>query len=242
MPIPPADILTAYDGSDWLGKGIVLIQLVISIYAWSMLISRSLDLARVKKATAEFRHFFGRTRSIVEYYFTRGSGKSPILNIYFQATEKLVAELGSSAGAKPKSLQETRGRLLSEASFELVKGVAEESLAEQTNRLEDGMNIIGAITTLTPLLGLFGTVSGVLSAFQDMGQQGSVNLATVAPSLSTAMVTTVVGIGVAIPTIIGYNVLVGSIEKLRIQFDGFADEYLGRLRREFCEGRANDGD
>jgi biopolymer transport protein TolQ len=196
----------------------------------------------VAKATDGFRHYFGRTRSIVDYFFTHGAGKSPILCIYSLATEKLIAEIGSSSGQAPTSAQDTRGKRLTEASFELVKGVAEESLAEQTNRLEDGMNIIGAATTLTPLLGLFGTVLGVLNAFQDMGQQGSVNLATVAPSLSTAMVTTVVGIGVAMPTILGYNFLVGRIEKLKIQFDGFADEYLGRLRREFCEGRTTDGE
>lgn len=237
LTIPTADLMSAFSDSDGLGKTIVVAQLLLSFYAWAWAISRSVDLGRVSRRAAEFRHYFGRSRSIVDYFFTHAAGNTPILKIYTPATEKLVAEIAlCGGGTPPTSAPDARGRRISEGSYELVKGVAEESLAQQNNRLEDGMGLMGAIATLAPMLGLLGTVWGVLFAFQDMGREGVVNLATVAPSLSTAMLTTVVGVAVAIPTIFAYNILAGKIEKVKIQFDGFADEYLGRLRREFREG------
>lgn len=234
--LPTADLMAAFSDSDGMGQFIVVIQMLFSFYAWAWAISRSKDLGRVSRRAAEFRHYFGRSRSIVDYFFTHASGNTPILKIYTPATEKLVAEISESCGTTPLNASEARDKCISEGSYELVKGVAEESLAQQNNRLEDGMGLMGAIATLTPLLGLFGTVWGVLNAFQDMGRQGVVNLATVAPALSTAMLTTVVGVAVAIPTILAYNFLASKIEKVKIQFDGFADEYLGRLKREFREG------
>lgn len=233
--LPLADIIQAVVDSDGFGQFIIIVQIVLSLYAWSSIISRHIDLKRMSRQNDDFRHVFGRSRSIVDYYFTHASGNAAILRIYGAATERLVHELGEG-GAAPLRAADAHGRIISEASFDLVKGVAEESLAKQNSKIENGMGFLGAVATLAPLFGLFGTVWGVMNAFQDMGREGAVNLATVAPSLSTAMATTVVGIAVAIPTIFGYNSLVERIEKVKLQFDGFADEYLGRLKREFREG------
>ena len=95
------------------------------------------------------------------------------------------------------------------------------------------MGYLAAGTTIAPFLGLLGTVWGVLDAFQVMGAKGAVNLSEVAPSLSTAMLTTVVGLVVAIPSVVGYNLLVNRIRRITISLDGFTDEYLARALAEF---------
>ncbi|MBR0056523.1 MAG: MotA/TolQ/ExbB proton channel family protein [Kiritimatiellae bacterium] len=239
--LPVADIFSAYTASDAFGKGIVLIQLVASVGAMAYAIGHWLNLKRDEMLTRGFRRYFAKTRSVVDYYFTHTKGRNPIVAIYFPATERLLGEIAAQTGGMPQRASEAAGRQVPQSAFDLVKGVAEEALAVQNHRAENGMNYLGAVTTLAPFLGLLGTVLGVMGAFQDMGGQGAVNLGTVAPYLSTAMLTTVVGLVVAIPSIIGYNVLARKIGELQIQFDGFTDEYLGRVRSEFCVGAAAGG-
>jgi len=86
------------------------------------------------------------------------------------------------------------------------------------------------------MLGLLGTVWGVLDAFADMGNKGTVLLSVIAPSISSALVTTVVGLLVAIPSVICYNNLAGKVRQLTTDMDGFADELMGRIACEF-QGR-----
>jgi biopolymer transport protein ExbB/TolQ len=86
------------------------------------------------------------------------------------------------------------------------------------------------------MLGLLGTVWGVLDAFDAMGAAGSANLATIAPSISSALVTTVVGLLIAIPGVIAYNYINEIIRDLTNDMEGFADEIIGRIACEF-QGR-----
>ena len=98
------------------------------------------------------------------------------------------------------------------------------------------MGIIATVVALSPMLGLLGTVWGVLDAFADMGTAGSANLATIAPSISSALVTTVVGLIIAIPGVCAFNYMNGRIRNLTSDMEGFADELMGRVACEF-QGR-----
>ncbi len=238
--LPTANLIftvyQAWCASDLAGKGIIAIQLLASAWVAAYGITHSATLKRVAMQTEDFRRFFAKNKSVVDFYFTHAAGRNPILSIYTKATERLLIELGSRSGSAPLNSREVVGKTLDQASFDIVKGVAEENLAIESLRLENGMSYLAAIATIAPFLGLLGTVLGVMEAFLDMGQQGSVNLATVAPYLSTAMLTTVVGLVVAIPSVVSYNVFSRKIGELQIQFDGFTDEYLGRVGSEFRVG------
>ena len=98
------------------------------------------------------------------------------------------------------------------------------------------MNVIATIVALEPMLGLLGTVWGVLDAFAEMGTAGSANLATIAPSISAALVTTVVGLIVAIPGVVAFNWMNSKIRAITSDMEGFADELMGRIACEF-QGR-----
>lgn len=237
--IPIADFFEAFSSSDFWGKSIILLQLAMSVGALGYAIGHYCNLKRFGERIWEFRRFFSKSRSVFDYQFTHAKSGNPIHEIYFAAMKRLSDGIAATAGFTPGRPSDVEGRTIKKSSFDLVKGAAEEALAAQNQRLEAGMNYLGAIATLAPFLGLLGTVYGVMEAFQDMGKQGSVNLATVAPYLSTAMLTTVVGLVVAIPSVLGYNILARKIAALQIQLDGFTDEYLGRVQSEFCEGGAD---
>ena len=97
------------------------------------------------------------------------------------------------------------------------------------------MGILATAVSASPLLGLLGTVWGVLDAFGAMAVAGAANLSAVAPGISAALLTTVVGLLVAIPSAIGYNVLTSKIRELAVQMDNFAQEFVAELQRRFVQ-------
>jgi biopolymer transport protein TolQ len=125
---------------------------------------------------------------------------------------------------------------LTAREIELVRGTCDHVLEEEIIKVESGMTIIATVVALAPMLGLLGTVWGVLDAFDAMGAAGSANLATIAPSISSALVTTVVGLLIAIPGVIAYNYINEIIRDLTNDMEGFADEIIGRIACEF-QGR-----
>lgn len=237
--LPLASIWEAFTTSDGFGKGIVIIQLAMSVGIWSLMIGKWLDLRDKIKESERFRKFFTDTDMLLGYYYSNQRvqvSKNPLINVYIASSKRIVREL-NNLGLDVRTLTETRGQKLSKGAITLVKGAAEEELSVQSLLVEKYMGVLGAGASLATLLGLLGTVVGVLFAFQSMGAKGSVNLSEIAPGLSSAMLTTVVGLVVAIPSIFGYNILVGSIRQVNIILDGFTDELLGRLLSEFDDDK-----
>ena len=130
----------------------------------------------------------------------------------------------------------TGAAALTEREINLVKGSCEHALDEEILRVEKGTGIIATVVALAPMLGLLGTVWGVLDAFAEMGSAGSASLATIAPSISAALVTTVVGLLIAIPGVICSNYIQQRIRNIESDMEGFADELNGRIACEF-QGR-----
>ena len=118
----------------------------------------------------------------------------------------------------------------------LVKALSEHVLDEEEIRVEHGMGAIATVVALAPMLGLLGTVWGVLDAFADMGAAGSATIATMAPAISSALVTTVVGLLVAIPGVMLHTHLNSKARGLMSDMEGFTDDLIGRIALEF-QGR-----
>lgn len=95
------------------------------------------------------------------------------------------------------------------------------------------MGLLATAVSSSPMLGLLGTVWGVMDSFVAMAQQGSVNLSAVAPGIAGALLTTVIGLLVAIPSAIGYNLLASRVRTLSVLMDNFADEFMAEVQRHF---------
>jgi len=114
-----------------------------------------------------------------------------------------------------------------------VKTLCEHVLDEEALRVEKGMGMIATVVAIAPMLGLLGTVWGVLDAFADMGAAGSATIATMAPAIASALVTTVVGLLIAIPGVMLHNWLSAMLRDLLADMEGFADDLMGRIALEF---------
>ena len=107
------------------------------------------------------------------------------------------------------------------------------SLSQQRLLLENNLGILGTMAAIAPLVGLLGTVWGVMDAFAGMAASGNAALSAVAPGISGALLTTIVGLLVALPSMIGYNLLSSKIRSLSVQMDNFAQEYISAIQNSY---------
>ncbi len=230
--LPVAGLWQAFSSSNIVGKVIVCAQVFLSIAVWSVMFGKSSDLRRADSAAHNFRRLFSDSPTLLHLHLQRKRSANPLAAIYARTCDKLVALLALGSGVSAASIE---GRKLPAGKMALVKGVAEEALSDQLIVVDSHMWLLAIGSSLAPLIGLLGTVWGILDAFQAMGAKGSALLSDVAPGLSAALLTTVIGLVVAIPSAAGYNILLEKTRRIGAYLDGFTDELLGRLQDEFGE-------
>ncbi len=236
--LPLASLFSGFMTSNLMGKAIVLVQLGGSIVAAAIIIGKNQELTSVMRSSKRFLREFLAGRDVLDYYLLRKKGAFTSLELIYDRTcERMVklldpevrrSVIGRQSGAESAAL--------SVREVELVRSTCEHTVQDEEIRVERGMGLLATIVTASPMLGLLGTVWGVLDAFADMGTKGTVLLSVIAPAISSALVTTVVGLLVAIPCAIFYNNLALKVRQLSADMDGFADELMGRIACEF-QGR-----
>ncbi len=158
-------------------------------------------------------------------------------NVFFNAAACLAVkrEFETQANKQNRTLSQIdlSQERLTALQIDAIRKVAECAAADQTLLLEDQMSMLSSAYTIAPMLGLFGTVWGVMVAFESMGKQGMANLSAVAPGISSALLTTVVGLIVAIPSAFGSNKLNEKIRFLSVQMENFTDKFATRLQQSF---------
>jgi biopolymer transport protein TolQ len=235
--LPLAGLFTAFGNSEMMGKSIVMIQLFLSVFVWTLMIGKGRELKAMHRGCEEFGRLFAKAQDVLDLYLNRSRQlhDTPLDTIYLKTCERLVRFFDRDLRAAMIAAKSSgdAGEPIQSKEIELVCGTAEHILAEQNLRVEKGMNTLATMSTAAPLLGLLGTVWGMLEAFQNFGSGGADSLQSMAPAISSAMLTTVVGLLVAIPSSIGYNILHGSVRKINIELEGFVDELTGRMAYEF---------
>ena len=229
-------LVDGFVNSNGIGRGIVIAQICGSVFMFAAIIGKWRELGFIVRKTRLFLHDFTTGSDVLDYYFNRRpSAVFGIEWIYKVTCERLLKLLAPDVRSLLAGHQ-TDGNgsaALTAREIELVKSTCDHALDEEGVRVAHGMTIVATAVSLAPMLGLLGTVWGVLDAFYEMGSSGSANLATIAPSISSALVTTVVGLLIAIPGVAAYNYMDSVIRNVQIDMDGFADELTGRIACEF---------
>ncbi|MGV3771965.1 MAG: MotA/TolQ/ExbB proton channel family protein, partial [Verrucomicrobiales bacterium] len=132
-----------------------------------------------------------------------------------------------------KALNQGRKGQISIKVMEYVKRALERSVAQESLRLESGLILLAIAVSGAPFLGLLGTVWGVMDAFSYVALLGNADITTLAPGVSAALITTVAGLLVAIPSMFGYNWLVHNLRVLTVDLDNFAQELVSRMETEY---------
>jgi len=229
-------LVDGFLGSNFMGQGIVGIQILGSVVMFAVIIGKWRELGFLEVAMRRFYRDFATGANVLDYYMQRRPAiVSGIESIYKVTCERMLAMLSPNVRSLlvGHATDGDGAAALTQREIELVRGTCEHQLDDEVLHAEHGMGIIATIVALEPMLGLLGTVWGVLDAFAEMGSAGSANLATIAPSISAALVTTVVGLIVAIPGMMFSNNMNGKIRKITSDMEGFVEELMGRVACEF---------
>ena len=234
-----AGIAFALRQSNLAGKVIVVLLFVGSIFAWSVMVTKFRELREGRLASHRFLKAYRNESHPVRLFLQRQKyDASPFYVVYDKACLALGTTL-EARGADPGDLfmgavGSTHHRL-SEGQIRFVRNVAERTVADQALFLESSMGLLATSATTAPFLGLLGTVWGVMESFGGMAVTGSAMLSTVAPGISGALLTTVVGLLVALPSVIGYNILSDRIRRFSVEIDNFAQELTADVERHYLQ-------
>lgn len=226
--LPIAGLIDAFWLSNLPGQIIVVFLFVGSIIVWAVMATKWIELREARILSERFLQAYRTEPTPVGIFVKRLSFQpSPLYAVYEKACRALGAILTPGNGNDLFAAESSAvGLRLTEIQTDSVRNVAESTVVDQTLKLESRMNIIAIGVSAAPLLGLLGTVWGVLDAFGVMSRSGSAMLSAVAPGVSGALLTTVVGLLVALPSAIGYNILTELIRRQCIRTENFLEELM----------------
>jgi biopolymer transport protein ExbB/TolQ len=211
-------------------KIIIVFLALFSILAWSVMISKALQMRRAKRLNLFFSSEFRSQKAVLDVFDRRVQAEGcPMFMVYQAGSVELDTRLKNPAEGG------TRKRFVSLKSMEHVKRSLENTVAQESLKLESGLILLAIAVSGAPFLGLLGTVWGVMSTFSGIAQTGSATMQAMAPGVSAALITTVAGLLVAIPSMFGYNYLVHNLRVLTVALDNFAQELVSKMETEYLE-------
>lgn len=202
-----------------VAKIVLCILVLMSVGSWGMMIQKTLALNAAYRKALQGTDLFEKAPSLREAVFSLGSDRASPL--YFVAHQG-VMEFNRSKEAGNSS----------EIVVDNVRRSLRQGVASEMARLDRSLSLLATAANTAPFIGLFGTVWGIMHSFHSIGMLKSASLATVAPGISEALVATAIGLGVAVPATIGFNIFMGKLSQVDTLLVNFAGVFLNRVQRE----------
>lgn len=218
-------IFTYFAQSNFIGKLIVLILLGSSFLGWTVMIGKHLDLKQLRTLNLALEKKLISVKGILPIDSNKLSATASPYALLLRDAVQAFSKHNHGLQAK-----EDVTIPMGHVENALARGVAKQSI-----RYESRMVVLGSIVTAAPFMGLLGTVWGVMDAFGSMTGQSSATIQSLAPGVSGALLTTVAGLLVAIPSVIGYNFLLSQTKLCITELENFASTLADRLELEMFE-------
>lgn len=216
------------------GKMIVVLLLGASVFAWSVMLTKRRELRQAQAESDRFVRAFREAGHPMALFLRRQTlPASPVAKIYESACLAVGTEIEARGTADELFHRGLDNVRMTPLQVGAVRNAAERQVADQVLALESRMGLLATAVSASPMLGLLGTVWGVMDSFVSMAQRGAVNLQAVAPGIAGALLTTVIGLLVAIPSAVGYNLLASRVRTISVRMDNFADEFMAEIQRHF---------
>jgi biopolymer transport protein TolQ len=219
----------------WVGhtgpvaKAVLALLVLFSLISWAIIIYKGLALRRAYSQSETFLQVFRKSSKFSEVNAVCVQLKaSPLVGVfqagYLEVNQQVRSAPAGAGNAAPKPTVKSLESL--------TRALVRAATAEGT-RLERRVTFLATTASVTPFVGLFGTVWGIMNAFGDIGRMGSANLAVVAPGISEALITTAAGLAAAIPAAVFFNFFNSRIKVMSSMMDDFALEFLNIVERNF---------
>ncbi len=218
-----------------LVKGVLLILLLFSIVSWTIMADKYRLIKRAKRQSRSFLQIFRKSGKFSEVNAVCQHLKhSPLVGLFLAAFHELNYQLRTSyLKANPERVESSVKPKMLVYNLDSINRALQRASMVEVNKLERSLNFLATTASVSPFIGLFGTVMGIVSAFQAIGLRGTANLAMVAPGISEALVATAAGLLAAIPAVIGYNHFLNKIKIIASEMDDFSSEFISITERNF---------
>lgn len=224
-----AELLYVWEQATPEAKVIIACLVIFSIIAWSVMIAKALQMRRAKRLNIFFNTEYKTQKNVLDVFDRRVQADGcPLFMVYRAGSIELDTRLKNADG-------NGRKKFVSLKAMEHVKRSMENTVAQESLKLESGLILLAIAVSGAPFLGLLGTVWGVMSTFGHVAQQNSASLTAMAPGVAAALITTVAGLLVAIPSMFGYNWLVHNLRVLTVELDNFAQDLVSKMETEYLE-------
>jgi biopolymer transport protein TolQ len=201
---------------------VMLLLLLISIYSWSLILRKGRYLKKARRAADDFEDRFWKGKDLNALYSRVCSANDEPTGMegIFTSGYMEFVRLRKQPNMSPSALLEG-----SQRAMRVV-------LHREVDEMDADLTSLATVGSVSPYIGLFGTVWGIMNSFHALGGMQQVTLAMVAPGISEALIATAMGLFAAIPAVMAYNHYVEDIERLTTRYDTFLDEFTGILQRQ----------
>lgn len=202
-----------------VAKAVLVLLVLMSVASWGLMIQKSIMLMAANKKAVYGMDRFDKAANLRDAVQSLGADpSSPLYYIAHQGVQEFnrSRELGNA----------------SDVVVDNVRRALHQGTASEMARLQRSLSLLATTANTAPFIGLFGTVWGIMNSFHSIGMLKSASLATVAPGISEALVATAIGLAVAVPATVGFNIFVGKISQIETLLVNFAGFFLNRVQRE----------
>ena len=219
--------------ADWVVRAILLALICASLWSWAIILDKTFRIGALSRAADRFEDEVGSGRSLEDVAADAGDQPRHALPRMLQAALREWRE-ARAKGLLNSEQADTQSAFL----IQRIDRVLDSAVARESQRVEDGLGSLAIVATASPFVGLFGTVWGIMNAFQAIAISRNTNLSVVAPAIAQALFATAVGLGTAIPAYVAYNKFSTDAAKYAARLEGFADDLVTSIQRRLAERRA----
>ncbi len=230
LPNATPSLIEFFRHSGASAAAVLGVLLFFSLVSWLIIIAKYIEFSRLRSQSGRFLDFFRKSKRFSEVNTISSQlSRTPLATLFKSGYAELDAQIKAVRSEETPS---TAGRLVIKTISGIERSL-ERAAGAEVSRLTRYLTFLATTAAACPFIGLFGTVWGIMSAFNAIGNTGSTSLVAVAPGIAEALINTAAGLGAAIPALVAYNYFMGQIRQMRATMDDFALEFLNLTERNF---------
>jgi biopolymer transport protein TolQ len=207
----------------WVARIVLVILFLFSLFSWALIFQKWRLFSQLGRQTDRFLQAFRASQRLPEPKTLHAAAAgSPLVTLYAVGYQELVSQL-VNANPHPQKLK----------SLNAVNVAMHLAAADEIRKMEKWMPWLATTGSVTPFIGLFGTVWGVMDAFEGLGTAGAASLRAVAPGIAEALIATAAGLFTAIPAVIAYNHFLHEIKEFAGRMNNFASEFTAQIEKQY---------
>ena len=207
-----------------------IILIFMSVVSWGIILTKRKTFRMIDIYNAPFQDIFQKANNLQSIYEVSNKYTKSSLATIFRAGYKEIHRISTSKLAESEA-QNSKDSLFT--GIDNLERTLNKTISNEIHAMEDKLTFLATTGSVSPFIGLFGTVFGIMDAFQKIGQMGSASLAVVAPGISEALIATGIGLFAAIPASVFYNHYLTKVKQMELLFNNFKTDFLNIAKRNF---------